>query len=90
MRRLATYARFPFTAEVKPRVDSGLCCLSFDPFSTLGCRQRYVKDFIACENSRFFSLFAAVTFRADLPPRETSPTAKEQGETAVFAGYGME
>ena len=32
---------------------SGVCCLRFDPFSTLAWRQRYVKDFIACKKLPF-------------------------------------
>ena len=34
-------------------VKGGVCCLRFDPFSTLAWRQRYVKDFIACKKLPF-------------------------------------
>ena len=40
-------------------------------------------DFLACENLRFSSLFAAGDVSRNVPSGE------ERGETDVFAGYGI-
>ena len=46
---------------------------------------RFVLPPLACENIGFSS--AVSSLFADVPPRETSPAAKSEDKTDVFAGY---